>query len=197
MALKKEKKQELEEKRISLSLEKEQYEKSRNIDLIPILKKIKPGTILYSPIIGRCKVTDINNDNILITSINNTRVFIVLFKTGHLKEIAIKCGGEPLLRPNENPEVTWEQLLVKNKRDLNLLTPVMFKQHFINEVTNFGYYAGQNAVYIRMPNTNEHSLTKHVCDIIVPTCKFNFKNMSFNAEDNYGKADLGIGECIM
>lgn len=155
------------------------------MDLTNILKG-KESTKLYSPLFGQVILIDvISNDGsqrypIKVSVHSSGQSSNVWFtKEGYYFEDY--QDSECLLFPSkENRD--WN----KFKSDLPIGTPVMVSRTPVIEWV-LRYYAGNGRAY------NSQALcgtSTSQWKLIVPVCQFNFKNKTFNKEDNYGTADI-------
>lgn len=154
------------------------------MDLTKILKG-KEGTKLYSPLFGQVILVDV------ITESDCKRKFPIkvaaycsglsrnawFTKEGYYLEDYQDC--ECLLFPSkENRD--WN----KFKSDLPKGTPVMVSQNPEGE-WELRYYAGGGYTY---DGQELGDTSTSQWKFVVPIHQFNFKNKTFNAEDNYGTA---------
>lgn len=156
------------------------------MDLTNILKG-KEGTKLYSPLFGQVTLINVTTNPIYgknfpikvsaHSSGSTTNVWFT--KEGYYFEEYQDC--ECLLFPSkENRD--WN----KFKPDLPIGTPVMVSRTPVIEWV-LRYYAGNGRAY------NSQALcgtSTSQWKFIVPVCQFNFKNKTFNKEDNYGTTDI-------
>lgn len=154
------------------------------MDLTKILKG-KEGTKLYSPLFGQV---------ILIDAAPKTEKFPIkasaycsggssrnvwFTKEGYYFEEYQDC--ECLLFPSKVNR-DWS----KFKSDLPIGTPVFVRQYPDTEWA-LRYYAGNHRTY-NMQELNNADTTEW--KFIVPVGLFNIRNKTFNAEDNYGTANI-------
>lgn len=153
------------------------------MDLTKILKG-KEGTKLYSPLFGQVILIDVISNNglqrfpIKASAYSSGQSRNVWFtKEGYYFEDYQDC--ECLLFPSKGKR-DWN----KFKSDLISGTPVMVSQNPEGE-WELRYYAGGGYTYDgqKLGNTSTSQWK-----FVVPVCQFNFKNKTFNAEDNYGTA---------
>lgn len=155
------------------------------MDLTKILKG-KEGTKLYSPLFGQVILIDvISNDGlqrfpIKVSAYSSGQSSNVWFtKEGYYFEGYDNC--ECLLFPSkENRD--WSEF----KSDLPIGTPVMVSRTPVIEWV-LRYYAGNGSTYDAQALCG---ISTSQWEFVVPVCQFNFKNKTFNKEDNYGTTDI-------
>lgn len=156
------------------------------MDLTKILKG-KEGTKLYSPLFGQVILIDVAPETAYgkkfpikasaYCSGGSRNVWFT--KEGYYFEEYQDC--ECLLFPSKVNR-DWS----KFKSDLPIGTPVMVSQNLEGEWV-LRYYAGNGSTYDsqELGNTSTSQWK-----FVVPVCQFNFKNKTFNKEDNYGTSDI-------
>jgi hypothetical protein len=150
------------------------------IDLTTILKDAPEGTTLYSPIFGDITFVELIEPK-------SEDDYAIKTKFGKLTIYFTKHGkynryGECMLFPSSENR-SWENVSYKPKReDLLQLTPVVtFTQHpkYLQELVILPY-CKDGRCFI---DNNEKTIpTIHA----IPVDKFDFVNLTWNEEDDYG-----------
>lgn len=156
------------------------------MDLTKILEG-KEGTKLYSPLFGQVTLINVTPKNgweqrfpIKISAYCSGQSRNVWFtKEGYYFEEYQDC--ECLLFPSKEIR-DWNRF----KSDLPIGTPVFVRQYPDTEWA-LRYYAGNHRTY-NMQELNNADTTEW--KFIVPVNLFNIRNKTFNAEDNYGTANI-------
>lgn len=156
------------------------------MDLTEILKD-KEGTKLYSPLFGQVILEGVTPNPIFGKNFpikvsahsfgSTTNVWFT--REGYYFEGYDNC--ECLLFPSkENRD--WS----KFKSDLPIGTPVMVSDTPAMEWA-LRYYAGNGSTYDAQALCGTSTSQ---WKFVVPVCQFNFKNKTFNKENNYGTANI-------
>lgn len=148
----------------------------KQLDLIKILSKAPNRTKLYSPLYGEVTLTNIkchSNYPIIVTDkFGSSHSFTV---EGKYKDIG---EGECVLFPSKECR-DWNNFKV----DLPEGTPVMVSSDKIDWSLRF-YYKDKRAY-----NLGKRCGDTTAWQYIIPVENFNFNNLTFNKEGNYGAAD--------
>lgn len=165
----------------------EMFEDSTELNLIEKLKDCPKGTKLYSPIFGEIEFFAIDEFSSYPITVEARDNYGNKYSKSFTKEgfyVVNYSENEQLLFPSkENRD--WSTFI--NKADLEINTPcVVFDRIQDNgkpykpQVRD---YAGNHRVY---SYDNDTSSPKNPFKYIIPHYKYDFKNKSFNVDDNYG-----------